>query len=110
MGPHLAGDFFHSFAYVKKTVKKSCKPFLPKRDVERVDPGKSKETATGFGNSPSRNKGGDGFSPTTSEQKWHKTKDSQLRIIRWQKCFFGKKNKRNAFFATDFPAIPSEIG
>lgn len=40
-----------------------------------MDPGKSKETATGFGNSPSRNKGGDGFSPTTSEQKWHKTKD-----------------------------------
>ena len=38
------------------------------------------------------------FLQQTSEKKWHKTKDSQLRIIRWQNAFSGnkKKTKRNA--------------
>ena len=59
------------------------------------------------------NKGGDGFSPTTSEQKWHKTKDLlNFVLFDGKNAFSGNKKKpsemRNT--QTDFPAIPSEIG
>ena len=110
IGPHLAGDFFHSFLHMwKKTVKKSGKPFPAKRDVETVDPRKSEKRRPA-----SETRG--------PEQRWRwifsnnigkkmaLPKNSQLRIIRWQNAFSGKQKNQAKCETANWELLPLLFG
>ena len=97
-GPPSCRRFFPLFfAYVKKNGKKILQTISTEKRCWKGGSRKIKRTATGFGNSRSRNKGGDGFSPTNIGKKMAQNERfAKLRIIRWQKCFFGKQKKNKA--------------